>query len=93
MANAQGISFSCCILGPMLYGGIMSNDHNAPMPEDDDADAPVSFTPSEHRQLVAAVRDAVSEALGGMAVSATFHPEDRAFVVRVVQGIAPGEKN
>ena len=77
----------------MLYGGIMSNDHSTPKAEDGGDGAPVSFTPSEHRQLCSAVSAAVSEVLGGMPVAVAFHPEDAAFLVEVVGRIAPGEKN
>ena len=67
------------------------HDHASMKPEDDGDGSPVSFTEDEHEQLCAAVAESVSATLGGMAVAATFHPEDRMFLVQVVQGIAPGE--
>ena len=69
------------------------HDHSTPKAEDDGDGTPVAFTPEEHEQLCGAVADAVSEVLGGMAIAATFHPEDRMFLVQVVQGIAPRDLN
>ena len=69
----------------------MSSDHATLKPEDDRAR--VEFTPDEHRQLCEAVAASVSATLGGMPVSATFHPGDALFVVEVVGRIAPGDKN
>ena len=68
-------------------------DHTTPKAEGDGDGAPVTFTEEEHEQLCGAVAQAVSDVLGGMAIAATFHPEDRMFLVQVVSGIAPEQLN
>ena len=69
------------------------SDHSTPKAEDDGDGKPVEFTPDEARQLVEAVAASVSATLGGMEVTASFHAEDRMFLVQVVSGIAPEQLN
>ena len=62
------------------------SDHSTPKADGDGDGSPVRFTEDEHAQLCSAVAASVSATLGGMAIAATFHPEDRMFLVQVVSG-------